>query len=366
MIKSSKTLLAVSVSIICIFAMTFMVYGEEKTQGVIIGSDVNIRKTASIKSEVVNQTSLGETVEILSHERNWYLINTSSGAKGWILNDLVAANEEKDPIKKGIITTDKLNIRKEPTTNSNILNTFPKGREVTIIGIQESWYQIAIGESEKGWIYSQYVKIKPNYSRGNITGTNVNLRKENSIHSGILDKLNPEFDIHIKNYSNGWYNILTHKGQEGWVNKDFLRVSLGNNIENTVSRSTNRRALKIVQEAKKLLGIPYRYGGNGPSSFDCSGFTSYVFKRYGIKLPRTSRSQAKVGIKVSRSKLQIGDMVFFDTSGAYNGVITHVGIYIGNGQFIHSSSGKRAKKVVISPLNTGYYNGKFVTARRVY
>ncbi|WP_432405751.1 SH3 domain-containing protein [Wukongibacter sp. M2B1] len=366
MIKNVRILLTISISLMCIFAMTFMVYGEETARGVVIGNDVNIRAVPNTESDIVDKLQLGNIVEVLSHKENWYSIRTSSQVEGWILNDLIAVDQEKDPIKTGMVTTDNLNVRKEPSTESDILHTLSKESEVTIIAVQDDWYQISMGESKTGWLHSDYVKIKPNYSRGRIIGDNVNVRSSNSIDSDIVCKLDLEAYVHIKGYADEWYNVLTHDGQEGWVRRDFLSVVIGSNGENNVSRSASRTSMKIVQEGKKLLGIPYRYGSNGPKSFDCSGFTSYVFKKCGIELPRTSKSQAKVGKKVKKSDLQVGDLVFFDTSGSNNGVITHVGIYVGSGKFIHASSGRKAKKVVISEINTGYYNQKFVTARRVF
>jgi len=110
----------------------------------------------------------------------------------------------------------------------------------------------------------------------------------------------------------------------------------------------------VLNYAYKFLGVPYVWGGSSPSGFDCSGFTSYVFRHFGVNLPRVSRDQASVGTKVSYSNLRAGDLVFFGTSG-----ITHVGIYIGGGNMIHSP--RPGKSVEISTMK--YHN--FITARRV-
>jgi len=110
----------------------------------------------------------------------------------------------------------------------------------------------------------------------------------------------------------------------------------------------------VLNYAYSFLGTPYVWGGSTPSGFDCSGFTSYVFKHFGVNLPRVSRSQATVGTKVAYSNLQAGDLVFFGTSG-----ISHVGIYIGGGNMIHSP--RPGKTVEISSMR--YHT--FITARRV-
>ncbi len=113
---------------------------------------------------------------------------------------------------------------------------------------------------------------------------------------------------------------------------------------------------KIVIEAQKHLGKPYKYGAVGPNSFDCSGFVYAVYKKFGIILPRTSINQSKIrGPKLSIRELRVGDILFFDT--ASRGHVNHCGIYIGNDKFIHASSGK-AYSVTISDLN-GWYKDKF-------
>ncbi|MFD0590554.1 C40 family peptidase [Paenibacillus sp. GCM10027627] len=111
-----------------------------------------------------------------------------------------------------------------------------------------------------------------------------------------------------------------------------------------------------------LIGIDYNYGGTTTKGFDCSGFTGYVFNKMNIDLPRRSVDQAGVGNKVAKAEMQPGDLVFFDTSGKNDGGISHVGIYVGNGSFAHSST---SKGVTIDKVDSSYYKSRFVTARRV-
>ena len=134
----------------------------------------------------------------------------------------------------------------------------------------------------------------------------------------------------------------------------------------SASRGGSRNASlgqNIVATAKKYIGTPYRSGGSSPKGFDCSGFTQYIYKQYGIDIPRSSSDQASAGTKVNRSDLQIGDLVIF--SNTYKAGPSHAGIYIGDGNFIHSSS-STGGGVKISSLSENYYNKRFSYGRRVY
>ncbi len=113
---------------------------------------------------------------------------------------------------------------------------------------------------------------------------------------------------------------------------------------------------KIVTLARSKLGSPYKEATAGPDTFDCSGFVYYVFKNNGIVIPRSSIDQAEAGTKLTRDAIEVGDLLFFDTSSA--GHVNHSGIYLGNGEFIHASSGK-AFSVTVSKLDEGFYKERF-------
>ena len=116
---------------------------------------------------------------------------------------------------------------------------------------------------------------------------------------------------------------------------------------------------QIEKMAKSKLGKRYKWGGNGPYAYDCSGFTKEVFELNGITIPRVSKDQAEVGLKISKNNLKKGDLIFFDDKDS--SVVSHVGIYLGKGKFIHAS--RFHKKIVISPLRE--YRRFFKWGRRL-
>ncbi len=129
-----------------------------------------------------------------------------------------------------------------------------------------------------------------------------------------------------------------------------------------VQNANSEKAKAVLAEAEKYLGVMYRYGGTSPQTgFDCSGFCQYVFSNsVGISLHRVSRDQyAKDGVSVSKSELQPGDLVFFGSGGS----VSHVGIYVGDGEMIHSPS--TGKPVQFTSINSDYYTSRYIGAKRV-
>lgn len=155
-------------------------------------------------------------------------------------------------------------------------------------------------------------------------------------------------------------NFQKDRGLEvdGVIGMETYRAIMGREI--AVSRdSSSTLARRIVQASLRYQGVPYVFGGTSPNGFDCSGFTRYMFAQVGVQLPRAADEQYGLGQRVSYSRLQPGDLVYFTT---YEAGASHVGIYLGNGQFISATS---SRGIAIANMESGYWGDRYLGARRV-
>ena len=169
-----------------------------------------------------------------------------------------------------------------------------------------------------------------------------------------------DLELNFKNIMN---EVSAGQDEQTESNSSSSSGDTSNNSSsgNSSSSSSNSIGDKLVSLAKSKLGCKYVWGATGPNTFDCSGLTSWCYKQLGISIPRTSLAQSKSGKAVSKSDLQVGDLVFFKTTSAEVG---HVGIYVGNDQFIHAPN--PSKPVKYDSLSSSYYSSRYVRARRYY
>ena len=265
-----------------------------------------------------------------------------------------------------------------------------EGTSLKVIGQQGEWYKVQLDEETEGWVPARFLELTN--ATAYINAEKVNFRSEPSIESELYSELNLNDSIKVIEEQGNWIKVEVD-GKEGYIRSLYIsdeKLELEEEIQETsqviqkTSRSTSTKvssssskktsshkevstnyssskASAIINKAYSKMGSPYVWGAEGPNSFDCSGFTSYVFRHAaGISLPRTSISQAGVGVSVSKSQLKPGDLVFFDSDR--DGDISHVGIYVGGGKFIHASS---SKGVTVSSLNSSFYSSVYKGAKRV-
>ena len=144
---------------------------------------------------------------------------------------------------------------------------------------------------------------------------------------------------------------------DGLVGPATYEALMGRDMPD-ISRGSNMLARRIVQTSMQYMGVPYVFGGSTPSGFDCSGYVRYVFAQAGIYLPRMADEQYYSTTPISTIDLRAGDLVFFST---YTYGPSHVGIYLGDGEFIHASS---SRGVSIASLSTSYWTSTYIGARR--
>ena len=267
------------------------------------------------------------------------------------------------------VTASSLRLRGEANTSSETITQAPKGAEVTVEeDAGDGWYKVTYGELT-GYMSGEWLTVTledgtvipaaegAEQQRGLVTASVLNVRsgpattydKVASLKAGTV------VDI-VADAGNGWYQI-----ESGYVSADYITL-----VSADYEGSSELGAAAAAM-AKSLLGSRYVYGASGPNTFDCSGFTSYIYKQLGHTIARGSSSQYyNSGYFVSTSAMQPGDLIFFynrrnDSSGGALPT-THVGIYVGDGQFIHAST--NSYRVQYDSIY-GHYAQYIVAAKRI-
>lgn len=235
-------------------------------------------------------------------------------------NQTTTSNEKEYTPKNYYIKSSAVNVRAKSSTSSNVITTLAQNTQVKAVGEEGDWYKVEVNG-------------KSGYILKSLLSTN---KVEVTSRSSIADRQTTD-------------------------NSNNKKQTNNNNKEQEATTTNSSKGEEIVAYAKQFLGRKYVYGGSGPNTFDCSGFTMYVYKHFGYSMGHSAVTQAGLGKYVSKGNLQPGDLVIFNDSA--NRSIGHVGIYVGGGQFIHASSG--SGKIIISSLSGSYYNTRYVTGRRI-
>lgn len=275
-----------------------------------------------------------------------------------VLTGTMSVAAQAASIGGAVVNTDALNLRSAASTDSAVQTTVSGGTPV-VVGkkVDNDWYMV-VHRGNVGFMSSQYLNFSENldgnFGYGIIYGSSVRMRAQPSTDSAILNTYNYGTRMEVVGVYGNWYKV-THNGVTGFVHSDYFGLR-----GDTETAETSDIGQSIVDTAMQYLGVPYVWGGTSSSGFDCSGLVYYVYKEHGYSINRTAASIYQNGTYVEKENLQVGDAICFSTSSSSIG---HVGIYIGDNQFIHASSG--AGKVVISGLDESYYTRNYVGARRI-
>ncbi|WP_130850761.1 SH3 domain-containing C40 family peptidase [Intestinimonas timonensis] len=280
---------------------------------------------------------------------------------GTVLTAMCTIGASAATLGAGTVTADALRLRSTPAAEGKILATVSSGTNVVVLDeAEDGWYKVNYNSVE-GYMSGEYLDVTTKadtdlgYGKVDADGSTLNMRAGASTSFDSLRSIPSGTVLELEGIYEGWYKV-TYAGNTGYVSSDYITIT-------TEPATSTSSALgeQIVALAKQYLGTPYVLGGNGPSSFDCSGFTKYIYAQFGYTLNRTATDQLQNGVSVSRDELQPGDLVFFKYNTSKP--VSHVGIYIGNGEFIHASTNRYV--VQIDQMNTGHYANVFVYARRI-
>ncbi|HHX59820.1 MAG TPA: C40 family peptidase [Epulopiscium sp.] len=192
--------------------------------------------------------------------------------------------------------------------------------------------------------------------KGKVTTSKVNIRTGPDLSSKVVGHKS-NTDVMVTGQYQEWYRIEDNKTQV-WISKQYVSVQNASYIPEIPMLGE-----QIVAYGKKFIGTPYVWGGtNLRSGVDCSGFTQGIYKEFDIDINRTSSMQVLNGRTIPKNELKSGDLIFFDTNGINRGNISHVGVYVGDGKFIHSNS---SKGISIAKLDNSYYKRNYVKSVRV-
>lgn len=280
-----------------------------------------------------------------------------------LISSVLASPALADTIGGGTVRADGgLNLRSEASTSSDITAVIPDGSFLLIEERLGDWYR-AVFSGAEGYVHADYVSFSETldgtYSApGVVLGTDVRFRAGASSSADILGSVNTGDELTVTGVSGEWLRVKNSVGVEGYVHSTYVDCATGYVPVAAAPLSVGEQ---VVATAKQYLGCRYVWGGMSPSGFDCSGFVNYVYKLYGYTMNRVAQDiYNNDGTWVDKSSLRPGDLVFFGWS-AYS--VSHVGMYIGDGQFIHACSSSTG--VIISSLSESYYTNRYVGARHI-
>ena len=341
---------------------------------------LNLRKEASTSADILKLLSQNDEVEIISESNGWYKVKYKD-IEGYVSKDYIKVKDEEpktetttntNPISNNdtvgttmTIDVEKTAIKILPLINSNTIGMLKKGDTVTVVSKANKWTFIQT-DTISGWIVSGIDTTKANDDNNDTTkpeenkpteepkdnsdevlydnnvtkyinALSVYIRKGPSTSEEIVTSLIKNTDVTVIGENGDWYKVKYNE-HEGYIYKNLLSDSKEEetnrsgrfiDIEQEKTQSTNTTSSNLGEEivayAKQYLGCPYVYGGSGSSSFDCSGFTMYVYKHFGYSLSHSASAQANRGEYVAKEDLQPGDLVFFLEYPTMDG-IGHCGI----------------------------------------
>jgi cell wall-associated NlpC family hydrolase len=370
----------------------------------------NVRSGPGSEYDKLAELPAGTPLQLLAQANGWYQARLDNSRIVWVAAELLNLTRQTTervpdataipappPERVGMVAQAGLNLRDGPGTAYVGMTKLTAGSQLDLLARYNDWFQVQTAEGQVGWVLSQYLTIaqgvtdrveiiasvpSPNPAlRGRTSERNVNLRGGPGIAYPQVGRLGAGEQLDLLGRYQDWLKIRTPDGASGWISNelvdvsDFIarRVPVVHDIPALArpkpaarpqAAATTRTAQPLpapgasagnaVGFATQFVGTSYVWGGAGPDGFDCSGFTQYIYKQFGLNLPHSSAGQysTKYGTIVSNpADLRPGDLVFFVNT--YKRGISHVGIYVGGGDVVQALSPKQG--VGVANINGGYW-----------
>ena len=343
--------------------------------------NTDVKLLPLIHSSKIGSMKSGTQVIFITETSGWSYVQTDS-ISGWVRSDTLSegkvvtgSSSQNNTGKTAYVNESRVNLRTGAGTNNSIIKVVTLNTEVTIIQDEGEWCKVKAGD-DTGYILKEYLSSSKTVTSRNSavsrieetekvaeTTSKQENNNETTTKKESTNTSNKTSTTATKTNTNTATNTTSSDKKESNTSVESKNSSTTNNKTETESNKT--KGTDIVAYAQKYLGYKYVYGGDGSNNtFDCSGFTMYVFKHFGINLAHGANAQynSGKGKKISKqSDLQVGDIVFLTDYETGKG-IGHCGIYLGNGNFIHAST--TTYTVTISSLNT-MYKGRFYAGLRL-
>ena len=380
----------------------------------VVAESANVRSGPGTNYDKIGDLVAGTPLRVLAQFQGWYQAQRPDGGTIWIAAELLDLDPTAvdllpqainipapPPAKIGLVAEEGLNLRDGPGTAYVGMTKLKAGTQLDLLAHYGDWFQVQTPDDQAGWVLGQYLTMAPGVLDrvtvvtsvpeanpalvGHISERNVNLRGGPDAAYDKLGTLDMGVKLDLLGRYKDWFKIRTPRGTVGWVSSELLDVSAF--VERRIptvrdipalvqarpaapSQAARRSlpapsaaASSVTEFAVQFIGARYTWGGSSPSGFDCSGFTRYIYKTFGLDLPHSSAGQfsSNYGTIISNpADLRPGDIVFFVNT--YKRGISHVGIYIGNGDVVQAMSPKLG--VGVADVNDGYWAAHYYGAIR--